>query len=461
MFENTAFSLRERSGFEALDAGMLLYRRNFFKLQASWLTWYLPITAAVFLLPSYLLWIPPLAFWWFRPLWERLILRRAAHIFFGAAGKAAWKGVFRGILSDLSWRRFSPWRHYALPVRILEGIRGQRLRKRISFLHREFRGIAATLGIVMFLLETALLSGAVLFVVTMTDFMPHALRISLTWETPGALEAVITGWVLIAALTVPATVCMGFALYINRRVILEGWDLEIAFGRNASRRRGRLLSVLILVFLLTGPAARPAMAADPDIPLESLEQILADDDFGSESTRTAWRWKNRGSSDTNSPLDGVFGGGSETLAGMLRILMISAGVLAVGIIIWLNRDSLRMLLTGRRKPGKHSEEGRPAGFGDGEETPPLSQARLLFDDGRIRAAWSVLYRNQTAQLHPVLEDPPGREATEGEWMRRLESGDPARELIACWRQVAYAHRVPDDDVFHGELRRLTAGDGQE
>ena len=120
MFDDTELELRERSGFEALDAGLLLYRCNFAAVQAGVAPFYLPLLIGIGFVPRSFLWIPAVALWLLTPLLGRLTLRPLAHAFFHRPGKASWKGLFRGAVGDVLWRRFSPWRHYVQPVRALE-----------------------------------------------------------------------------------------------------------------------------------------------------------------------------------------------------------------------------------------------------------------------------------------------------------------------------------------------------
>lgn len=457
MLDKTGLSLRERSGFEALDAGLLLFRRHFLSIQASWLGFYIPVLILMVSLPSSLVWIPAVALWWFRPLLDRIILRRVAHIFFNAGGKPKWKGIFRGLFSDLTWRRFSVFRYYSQPVRALEGIRGVRLKKRVSFIFGEYRGVAFALGAVVILLEFSLLSGISAFVMNMTQFIPHALRTDLTWETPWIARGLMIGWGLIATFTIPAGVCMGFSLYINRRVILEGWDLEVAFTRTARRMKSITSTLLLMLFIGLGPGVNE-IHAESETPMESLEEILADDDFGSVRERSAWRWKNQNNSNnsTDNNFDDLFGNGSITMASVLRILVISAAVLAISLIIWKNRKVLfRRLSDSGSRYEKNSWKPARA-VKDKVETLPLESSVELYEAGRFREAWSVLYRHLTELLSRETGNPPGDEATEGEWLKYLakpetnsndQFKDDARRIISAWRQAAYAHMEPGRDLF--------------
>jgi hypothetical protein len=46
-----------------------------------------------------------------------------------------------------------------------------------------------------------------------------------------------TGWCVNFLVVESIYVCMGFGLYLNSRVEVEGWDLELLFRKFAARRR--------------------------------------------------------------------------------------------------------------------------------------------------------------------------------------------------------------------------------
>jgi hypothetical protein len=107
-------------------------------------------------------------------------------------------------------------------------------------------------------------------------------------------------------------VCMSFGLYINSRVELEGWDLQIMFRKFAvaaprEKAPGPAIKTLpvicLLFFILLGTASLPAHAEETVEPfpeffpavsesaLEDLEAILSSDDFGSEKEGWGIRFK--------------------------------------------------------------------------------------------------------------------------------------------------------------------------
>jgi hypothetical protein len=94
-------------------------------------------------------------------------------------------------------------------------------------------------------------------------FTPQALDIHV-YDSFGDLT--LAGeWMFTLAAIVAMTLVMpfhtmaGFALYLNRRIELEAWDIEISFRNLAARQRpaqahASMLPAVILVFGLSGPS---------------------------------------------------------------------------------------------------------------------------------------------------------------------------------------------------------------
>ena len=92
----------------------------------------------------------------------------------------------------------------------------------------------------------------------------------------------------------------GFALYLNRRIELEAWDIEISFRNIANRKQSaatRTAGLAVTIFfagLLTLAAPGTADAAtehDRASVAQLIESVLQGDDFGRERTIRKWRFK--------------------------------------------------------------------------------------------------------------------------------------------------------------------------
>ena len=136
-YKNITVAIRQRNPRESIDLGFALTRRWWASVELGTLVCLLPSAFIFYLaLSSYPL-IAMAVFWWFKPFYDRLPLFILSRSLFGQ--KLSFELIAetprilgRHLLGDLSYRRFSPWRSYGLPVRLLEGLNGSAVRKRLS-----------------------------------------------------------------------------------------------------------------------------------------------------------------------------------------------------------------------------------------------------------------------------------------------------------------------------------------
>ncbi|HET7198127.1 MAG TPA: hypothetical protein VFI86_05635, partial [Burkholderiales bacterium] len=261
-----AVELRPRSAWEAMDLGLAM-------LQRWWRALLLPhaiVLGTVALAASALaaaLGRPGIAFvllWWLKPLYDRVLLHVLSRAVFGELQRAravlgaprAWLGS--GLVPYLLLRLWPDMaRSFRLPVRQLEGNRGRAARERQSVLGRRTGASAVWLTIVCMNFE-AVLYWSLLLVATL--LLPAKAYEARDFFAPFT-EAGAWSWthVLAYAATVfvvePFYVAGGFALYLNRRTLLEGWDLEVALRRLAERHVAAAVAVLLALGGLLAPGA--------------------------------------------------------------------------------------------------------------------------------------------------------------------------------------------------------------
>jgi hypothetical protein len=243
--------VRPRRAWEAIDLGFRMVRRHYFvMLQSS-----LAIVVPLFFLCQFLFALSPMwagiALWWSKPIWERVHLHILSRALFGEAptAKEALRAFpeygFKQALAWLTIRRFSPTRSLSMPVTILEHLGGEERSRRLGDLSRGDTTMAATwLTIIGAHAEIFL----VLAVGTLVQFLiPETFDVDLigymfTEESYWADRFSDGVSAAVAVLVAPFYVGGGFALYINRRTVLEGWDIEIAFRRLAERIESRSLN---------------------------------------------------------------------------------------------------------------------------------------------------------------------------------------------------------------------------
>jgi hypothetical protein len=229
-----AITLRPRPMTEAADLGQRLVQIH---ARSIWRC-YAPVWAAVVLLALATVeiagWLPGLLIFWLKPWLDRTLLFVISRAVFGEATRwadlwAARRDVLaRSLLRTLTIARLSPWRSFTQAIDQLEGQRGGARRKRRAVLLGAHRGAAAGLQFVYANLEMILVVGLLAFI---GWFLPDTLKTDL-WQLLRAGEsapmqaAFAFGYGLVVLALEPFFVASGFAMYLNRRVELEAWDIE-------------------------------------------------------------------------------------------------------------------------------------------------------------------------------------------------------------------------------------------
>ena len=263
--EQLTVRLRARSDWEAVELGMALVRRHAGAIWKPWWWLTLPVFALLNLGAWWIdqFWLAAALMWWLKPAFDRIPLYVISRAVFGSVpgtretlrAQASW-GV-RPLPHLLTWRRLSPVRSLYLPIDLLEGVQGERLRQRRRILAGQAYGTAIMLTLVCLHFETALLLGGVAAVVMYLpqDLLPDSMQAAfgmLATEWPAWLKL---GWNALAwaAISVvePFYVGAGFGLYLNRRTQIEAWDLEIVF-RTLRARLSAAAPLLLAVMLWTG-----------------------------------------------------------------------------------------------------------------------------------------------------------------------------------------------------------------
>jgi hypothetical protein len=277
MLNSGILALRKRSVWEASDAGLLIWKRNF--------GYFIPFFAIPFWICAFVLRLSPrlipgdyvsqdavsgalswtgigdflsgarglplawswIILWWLSPLFDRLILHVAAKRFFepqaslSALCRGLGRSLGRGLAGDLLWRRLSPWRAAMLPLRLLEHRsrkNRRRIRERKRALSKGGLHFCIFLTFWCFVLQWILLAGETLFVLMIGRlfFDPQFSSFSDFFVGKGLFY--YTGWCVNFLAVESVYVCMGFGLYLNSRIEVEGWDIELLFRGFAARRAG-------------------------------------------------------------------------------------------------------------------------------------------------------------------------------------------------------------------------------
>jgi hypothetical protein len=234
-----ALELRPRPMWEAADLGVRLVQAN---ARSVWLTCG-PVFAVVLVLALSTVeiapWLPSFILYWLKPWLDRSVLFVLSRAAFGQSTRFIdlWQSQrtvwWRQLPSTLLWRRLSPWRAFTQPIYQLEGQRGAARRQRRTQLLRGQRGAAGGMHFAFANVEGALTFGLLAMALW---FAPDDLRgDAFNWLTSddniAATLCLATVYGMAVMLLEPFYVAAGFAMYLNRRVQLEAWDIEQEFRR--------------------------------------------------------------------------------------------------------------------------------------------------------------------------------------------------------------------------------------
>ena len=264
--ESLTVELRPRSNWEAMELGTALVRRH---AGAIWAPWLIATGAAFVVLNAIGVamdkpWLALLLMWWLRPLFDRIPLYVVSRAVFGGVprtgetlrAQATWG--WKTMIGYLTWRRLNPFRATTLPIDLLEGASGVRLRERRRVIGGGSGGHAFLLMTVCSLFVVVLYLSAMLIPLLfvneeqMSDATREAFS-TLFDRMPAWLQVLLNAvdWLGVSFVE-PFFVGAGFGLYLNRRTELEAWDVEIAF-RRMRRRLDALAGGVVLALLLALP----------------------------------------------------------------------------------------------------------------------------------------------------------------------------------------------------------------
>lgn len=496
--EDITVALRPRQPWEAVDLGLALVRRDYPRIIGLWAVTVLPVWALICGLCWRLPWLAMTLIWWLKPLYDRIPLYFISRATFGQRPGfmetfRAWPGLWsRFLFSSLFLTRLSSLRSFALPVYQLEGQRGKAVRNRLKGLALDGGGGGSAATWAFIKLETAVVIG--LWTLT-ADFMPDSGIPSLsdmiegvaTEEEPGlAFQWYVTVLYMVAITAIePFYAGAGFGLYLNSRIKLEGWDIELTFRRLASRLRNAAGVVAALVcFLLAGvslsaqeapppavsaattpaPSARNTEVSESEASAKARE-ILAKPDFKIH-TRKVKLPKVK-----NAP---AIGNGMGALGYLFQILGYAALLALIGGLVWLiirNRHLFASTSLVKVKPVKAAAliPKSIMGMEITRESLPediLGAAGEAWKQGRLREALSLLYRGALAHMVEKNRLPIRESDTEDDCL--VHVGKSAEErvtlyfrsLTLIWVRAAYAGLEATAEEFEDLRRRWPFGSGR-
>jgi hypothetical protein len=479
--DNIIYQVRQRSEWEAIDMGFRLVQHTWRQIMPAWLLLIVPLSAGLILVtPQDYVWVAGIALWWLKPLYDRLLLHILSRSLFAetlssAEVFSALPGLLKntGLLSALTWRRFSFSRSYNLPVWQLEQLRGAALKERKELIYLQGHSQAVALTISCRLLELIIVFSLLALVIL---FDPSG-QVWEHWKglfsgTSGsdieyALSLADFTTQLIAVIVIePFFVAAGFALYLNRRTQLEAWDIELSFrsiGRRlqeqAAKHSAQVFTLLaaccITVLMLSSPQAQ---AADEEylhpqrLAVEhsrtALEAVMAAEELNERREVTTWMPRDKTKKEQSFQLDKEI---IHIISNLLKMLLWALLIVALLMAFIYRRRILAMLKPGSRKQVQPDKPDILFGMDIRPESLPADiagAARNYWQQGEHRAALSLLYRGALMQLTRYDALHIADSHTEGDIInlaRPVLSNTRFSYLQAitnAWRSIAYAHRLP-------------------
>ncbi len=479
--ERVGVALRPRQPWEAVDLGFVMVRQWGAAVYAAFLAAFVPVAVALHLLFDERLWLAALLTWWLKPLFDRFALHVVSRAVFGEVPSvrttlAAMRDILApGLLASLTVHRFNLARSLVLPVWQLEKSRGRAARERRGILGRRMRGHAVGLTVVCVHFELVVMLSLAALGALLFPTAGEAGVDALAWwrdGTPGWGIADSVGYLIAIAVIEPLYVAAGFALYLNRRAILEGWDVELALRRLAQRvTTARAVAplacaaVALLAALSFGAADALAQRdRPPEAAREQIVEVLKDPDF--QEWRDVLRWRYR--AEPRPPAEES--GGSAFFSNLVKLLGQFAEfgmwlLAAAGVVLALL--AVRRFLPQLLEPREERYRPPDALFGlnvTPESLPddPAGTALDLVAGGKLRDALSLLYRGALASLVHAHHVPLTEAHTEGDCVRAARAALPREaaqyfeRLVRVWQAAAYGGRMPAAEDAAELARRWAA-----
>ncbi|MEA3194537.1 MAG: hypothetical protein QOD26_2870 [Betaproteobacteria bacterium] len=453
-----AIALRRRTPWEAMDLGLAM-------LQRWWRQAYVPHLAvgiAVALIGGGLgAWAGKTGMalfivWWLKPLYDRVVLHVLSRAVFGEVQSARqvlgsareWLGT--GLFMALTFGRFDSARSFNLPVRQLEGQRARAGRERRGVLGRRVSSYATWLTIVCMHFEAVLYwslgRATSLFLPAKALEARDFTEAFLAGDIFGASD--LLAYVAAVLLLEPFYVAAGFALYLNRRTLLEGWDIEVALRKITQRHAAAVMLVVCCMMPML------CFSQEQKNPKSEIAEVLQAKEFPHQIETMQWQ-RIKPLEPQERPERPKSGDGSwlgalgYALANAAQVLFWGLAAAAIAYAIWW---AVRMLPRARlpvaeayRAPAslfgmEIAPEKLPADVG--------AAAAALARAGRLREALGLLYRGALSDLvHrrgvELLASHTELEALQLA-QKRVDAERSAylQTLVRVWRECAYSRRAP-------------------
>ena len=454
---NLSIEVRPRTNWEAFDLGKSLLGKYWKIVYGPWILANLCLMLIFAPVCFYSINWAVFLYIFFIPVAERIILLIISRAVFGdnLGWKEAlklWPGQIKaGLISYNVFYRILPLRAMILPVWQLENLKGRHLSNRVKIINHKASNSAGWIGVFFSILE---LLTTVSIMKIILDFMPQGL---IDWENfwldfflvgPPLVLTILFGCVYVTVVWIvrPILVAGGFSLYLHRRMVLEGWDIELQFRSLVNRLTKILIPALIILSSFTGNPLRAE-----DSPQKTVERIMKMEEFEKFKEIESRRSKNRNneketSADFSNASFGAF---------FVKMILIVFVILLIGGLIYFITRTLKENKIAMSISDKTQEPVRKImGMDITEETLPndiAAEAENLIRQGQLRAGLALLYRGALFKLVNQYGVAMKKSFTENDCLRAVKAPVPSntsdyfKDLTNQWLLLAYAHVEPEQD----------------
>lgn len=461
--ERLQVALKPRTMWESADLGTKLALRWFPSLAIAWLLVALPFLFIAMQFERFL--IQLLFLWWFKPLYERAVLMALSIFIFD--GRLTMSGILRGFTDTRLWFyltvfRFSWRRSENTPIDALEELDFNSQSQRREWLYASDNRVAAIVSLFGLMIETIIVLAliALFYFLTQSDFnsaYSGALKI-LNINEISNQESIFLLSAIFVAMGISAVfyVSVGFATYLNRRTIKEGWDLELGFKKIVNR-----LGVLVFGALLVLPGLE-TIASESENEVEAvLSEVLDAPEFNQTKTISVPEHLSEYVHDLFrveevEPRRIRTGIGSALLSWILKCILI--GALIVGFVFLFYKFHVSYgsgTFKRREKEPDFTQSSRLKSL----PTNLLQTIQRHWSNREIRESLSLLYSASVIYVDAKFSCNIKECDTEGECIRKtrdiqVDARNTLLEITQLWMQMAYANATPSDERFRSALQRF-------
>lgn len=422
--------VRNRNYHEAVSLGFMLGKRYFLRL---WL-WMLPLWLLVFVLVASVGGLTEnwgmalLLFWWLRPLYEPIALLALSRLVFQPTSASVSRGDYmsalRAVWREVLWHRLGVGSRVCRQcVSLLEGLQGKARRDRWRFLaHQGQLGFAVQFGLSM--MESVMIISVLLFIHSFLpdDWSSWMWRLRLV-ESPYFYLVLFVLSAVVASIGSVFFVSIGFALYLNQRIVSEGWAVALSLKALAEKVMKMVPMLLLVVMMGFAVNGNQAMASTVDSQ-QVMEAVLHEDKVSplrqsyytsssERKTQKMWNWQ------------------MGEVSRVVVIVSLVFLVCMIGVMIW-RRQRLIMASV---------QQNHRLVSGKSSADLSLVDIERLLAEGQVTEAIGALFRTGCVRLN-VMKSDCERVCVLKAQAENTAVADFFATITRLWQRTAFAGDTP-------------------